>query len=80
VEADVDRAVAAARKAFDGGWARLTPAERGAALLRFADAIEKRGAAIAETVSMQNGMPIVMSEQLESGYTVGLLRYYAALA
>ncbi|MBI4693942.1 MAG: aldehyde dehydrogenase [Gammaproteobacteria bacterium] len=80
VEADVDRAVAAARKAFDGGWAAATPAERGAALLRFAEAIEKRGAAIAEAVSMQNGMPIVMSEQLESGYTVGLLRYYAALA
>ena len=76
---DIDRAVAAARKAFPA-WSALPPAERGAALGRFADAIEKRSAQIAETVSRQNGMPVIMSEQLEAGYTVGLLRYYGALA
>jgi acyl-CoA reductase-like NAD-dependent aldehyde dehydrogenase len=80
-EADIDLAVAAARRAFkEGPWATSTPAERGAAINRFADAIEKRGAQIAQTVSMQNGMPINVADQLESGYVVALLRYYAALA
>lgn len=79
--ADIDRAVAAARRAFtDSDWSRYTPAERGAALGRFADALEKRGSQIARAVSMQNGMPIGVSEQLENGYVVALMRYYAALA
>ncbi|MBS0368894.1 MAG: aldehyde dehydrogenase [Proteobacteria bacterium] len=79
--ADIDRAVAAAQKAFkESAWATYTPAERGAALNRFADAIEKRGEQLAQTVSMQNGMPINVASQLESGFVVGVLRYYAALA
>ena len=79
--ADIDRAVAAARRAFkESAWTTSTPAERGAALGRFADAIEKRGAQLAQSVSIQNGMPINVADQLESGYVVGLLRYYAVLA
>jgi len=80
-EADIDSAVAAARRALkDSVWATSTPAERGAALSRFADALEKRGARLAQAVSMQNGMPINTADQLESGYAVALMRYYAALA
>ncbi|MEV4420720.1 aldehyde dehydrogenase [Patulibacter sp. NPDC049589] len=79
-EADVDRAVAAARAAQDGGWASSTPAERAAVLNRFADAVEARAGAITTAVSTQNGMPITLAEQFESGYAVGLIRYYAALA
>ncbi|MCK9284773.1 MAG: aldehyde dehydrogenase [Rhodocyclaceae bacterium] len=79
--ADIDRAVAAARRAFkEGPWASSTPADRGAALNRLADAVEKRGGQLAKTVSMQNGMPINVSEQLESAFVVGMLRYYGALA
>lgn len=79
--ADIDRAVDAARNALkNSAWATATPEERSAAMHRFADAIEKRAPQIAEAVSSQNGMPIIMSEQLEAGYTVGLLRYYAELA
>ncbi len=79
--ADIDRAVAAARKAMkDSAWAKASPADRSAAMHRFADAIEKRSAQIAETVSRQNGMPLIMSEELEGGYVVALLRYYAELA
>jgi geranial dehydrogenase len=80
-EADIDRAVTAARQALkNSAWAGFTPAERGSALGRFADALEKRGAELAQAVSQQNGMPITTAEQLESGYTVALMRYYAALA
>jgi acyl-CoA reductase-like NAD-dependent aldehyde dehydrogenase len=81
VEADVDRAVSAARRALkDSPWASSTPAERAAALVRFADALERRAARIAQTVSAQNGMPITVAGQLEAGFSIGLARYYAGLA
>ncbi|HWW66550.1 MAG TPA: aldehyde dehydrogenase family protein, partial [Solirubrobacterales bacterium] len=44
---DVDRAVAAAKKAFDG-WAATPPGERARALLRMADLVEERGEEIAD--------------------------------
>jgi acyl-CoA reductase-like NAD-dependent aldehyde dehydrogenase len=76
---DIDRAVDAARSALRV-WSAYSPVERSTALGRFADAIEKRAAPLAQSVSMQNGMPITVAEQLESGYGVGVLRYYAGLA
>ena len=80
-EADIDRAVAAARRALrTPSWGGLSPAERARAMLRFADAIEKRGSELARSVSMQNGMPINVADQLERGFVVAMLRYYAALA
>lgn len=78
--ADVDRAVGAARRAFNGGWSQSEPAERAAVLRRFADAIEKRAEIIGRTVSAQNGMPLWLSRQLESAYIAAFLRYYAELA
>ncbi|MBK0870406.1 aldehyde dehydrogenase [Saccharopolyspora sp. HNM0986] len=79
--ADVDRAVQAARRVFDdSGWATTAPAERAAVLDRFADALEKRSEQLTRTVSLQNGMPVSLSEQFEGGYVVALLRYYAGLA
>jgi geranial dehydrogenase len=81
VEADVDRAVAAARQAFDhSGWATSAPAERAARMIRFAEALEKRAADLAASVSAQNGMPITLSEAFEGGFAIGMLRYYAGLA
>lgn len=81
VEADIDRAVAAARRAFDTpGWSDIAPAARAAAMLRFADAIEKRSAALTQIVTRQNGMPLTLSQAFEGGFAVGLLRYYADLA
>ncbi|MCW2951994.1 MAG: NAD-dependent aldehyde dehydrogenase [Conexibacter sp.] len=81
VEADIDRAVAAARRAVDeDGWATAEPSERAAVLGRFADAVERRGSELAQTVSRENGMPLSLSEQFEAGYSVALLRYYAGLA
>jgi acyl-CoA reductase-like NAD-dependent aldehyde dehydrogenase len=78
-EADIDRAVAAARQALDGGWAASTPAERAAIMNKFADAMEKRADRLTRAVSMQNGMPLSLSTAFEGGYVVGLIRYYAAL-
>jgi acyl-CoA reductase-like NAD-dependent aldehyde dehydrogenase len=79
-EADVDRAVAAARAAFadTAGWAHWGPARRAEALDRFATAMEARSDQLAKLVSAQNGMPIAISTQLEGAFPAILLRYYGA--
>jgi aldehyde dehydrogenase (NAD+) len=81
VEADMDVAVAAARATFDRGeWSGATLAERAAVMLRFMEAMAKRGPQLAEAVSLQNGMPISLSNMLEAQFPAGLLQYYASLA
>jgi acyl-CoA reductase-like NAD-dependent aldehyde dehydrogenase len=66
-EADVDWAVATARDCFeDSEWASLSPADRAAAMHRFADELEKRAADLTTTVSQENGMPIGLSEALST--------------
>ena len=80
-EADVDRAVAAAREAFDhSGWATMAPAERAIVMRRFVAALAARGPDLARAVSLQNGMPITLSGMLEGQFSVGVLDYYAGLA
>ena len=79
--ADVDRAVAAARRAVDNSeWSAMTPADRAITMNRFADELEKRSSELTRTVSQENGMPIGLSEAFEGGFAIGLLRYYADLA
>ncbi|MGH2736547.1 MAG: 5-carboxymethyl-2-hydroxymuconate semialdehyde dehydrogenase [Actinomycetota bacterium] len=58
-ERDVDAAVRAARTAFDEGpWPRMSPKERAAYLIAIAEAVEGRGAEIAELEVMDTGLPI----------------------
>ena len=80
-EADVDAAVAAARRAFDDpqGWSQWEPAARGAALGRLAAELEARAGEMAQRVSAQNGMPISIATMLEGGFPVIVLRYIAGL-
>jgi betaine-aldehyde dehydrogenase len=60
--ADVDRAVAAAREAFDKGpFPRWSPEERADGINRLSEALKKRAQDIATTISSQNGCPISMS-------------------
>ena len=78
---DIDAAVAAARRAFDGSaWSGLAPAERADLMDRFADAIEARAETLATLVSRQNGMPMAMSPIANAYAPAALLRYYAGLA
>lgn len=81
VEADIDRAVAAARRAFDqpDGWSRWSREQRAEALERFAVELEKRGDEMPRRVSMQNGMPITIAEGFEGAFPPVLLRYYAQM-
>src|SRR6516164_2847330 len=80
-EADVDAAVAAARRAFDdpSGWSQWEPARRAAALERLAAQLEARAQEIGRLVSAQNGMPIALSPLIEGITPVGTLRYMASL-
>lgn len=61
-EADIDRAVAAARHAFtDGPWPRMLPRERSRVLHRIADIVESRDARLAELESFDSGLPITQA-------------------
>src|SRR5262245_56300483 len=56
--ADADKAIAAARKAFDEGpWPHMTPVERADAIGRLSAALQARAGEIADTISSQNGSP-----------------------
>lgn len=60
--ADVDRAVAAARHAFEHGpWPRMVPRERSRVLHRVADVVESRDARLAELESFDSGLPITQA-------------------
>lgn len=80
-EHDVDAAVAAAGRAHrdPSGWSCWAPSQRADALERLADEYEARATEIARTVSLQNGMPVAVSNQLEAVFPPVLLRYYAGL-
>ena len=76
---DVDRAVAAARRAFDG-WSTTTPGERALALLRLADAIEEHADEISEVESDNAGKPINAFRDDEIPFMVDNLRFFAGAA
>jgi betaine-aldehyde dehydrogenase len=76
--ADIDRAVAAARNAFDHGpFPDWTPAERGDALTRLSKALQARAPKIAETISSENGSPIASSMGLQVFSATMVLDSYA---
>jgi acyl-CoA reductase-like NAD-dependent aldehyde dehydrogenase len=79
-QADMDRAVAAARHAFDHGpWPRMSGAERAPYLRRIAEEMGKRADDFARAWSLQVGMPYTQSSQT-SPYMGGYFSYYAGLA
>jgi acyl-CoA reductase-like NAD-dependent aldehyde dehydrogenase len=78
--ADVDRAVAAARRAFDSGWGSTTPAERAEWVNKLAAALERRVQDIATTISQEVGMPIRMSTIVQAQSPVNITRTFADLA
>jgi (Z)-2-((N-methylformamido)methylene)-5-hydroxybutyrolactone dehydrogenase len=76
---DVDRAVTAARRAFEGPWSQVSPATRGRMLLRLADAVEARADELAELEVRDNGKLLrEMRAQLKA--VPGWYRYFAGLA
>ena len=78
---DIDRAVAAARRAFDDGpWPRLPARERAAYLLRLADLVERDRARLALLIALEMGKPIGTAHDIELRAIITTLRWYAELA
>jgi acyl-CoA reductase-like NAD-dependent aldehyde dehydrogenase len=75
---DIDRAVRAARKAFDqSSWPRMAPAERERILLRVADLIEKHGEELAQLETLDNGKSIFETRNVDIPGSAATFRYYA---
>ncbi len=79
--ADIDAAVAAARKAFDEGpWPRMMPAERQRILQKLGDLIEENCEELAWIESLDNGKPVQVAQVADIPLTADLFHYMAAHA
>lgn len=82
-QADVEKAVAAARKAFDDAaapWQKMTASERGKLLWKIADLIEQNIEELAEIETLDNGKPIFESRYVDLPTVADVFRYYAGWA
>jgi acyl-CoA reductase-like NAD-dependent aldehyde dehydrogenase len=80
---DVDRAVTAARRAFEdrnGAWRKLSASERGRMIWKLADLVEKNLDEFAELETLDNGKPIFESRYVDMPMVIDVLRYYAGWA
>jgi gamma-glutamyl-gamma-aminobutyraldehyde dehydrogenase len=78
--AEIDAAVAAARRAFDSGpWPRLAPADRGRILGRIADLLQERRADLALAVTLEMGKPITDAHDIELRALINTFRWYGQL-
>ncbi|MBB5774188.1 aldehyde dehydrogenase [Nonomuraea jabiensis] len=78
--ADMDRAVAAAREAFDHGpWPRMTFAERAEVIGRLAAIYNERQGEMAQLITEEMGSPITFSNLAQAPQPLGMLQYYAEL-
>lgn len=78
-EKDVDIAVAAARKAFEGSWKTTTPQQRGKYLTKLADLFEQNLDQLAAIEALDNGKAVGMAKG-DVGAAAGCLRYYGGWA
>jgi aldehyde dehydrogenase (NAD+) len=78
--ADVDRAVAAARKAYDDVWSKTTGAERAKYLFRIARLIQERSRELAVVETLDNGKPIRESRDIDIPLAAAHFFYYAGWA
>jgi aldehyde dehydrogenase (NAD+) len=78
---DIDRAVAAARRAFEGKeWSRTSARDRGRLLYRIADAMEARADELAELETRDNGKPLREARMFDIAGAIECFRYYAGWA
>ena len=78
-KADVDKAVAAATRAFPA-WSRMAAADRGRILLRLADLIEANAEELAQLESLDTGHPLRDSRALDVPRTAACFRYFGGMA
>ena len=76
---DIDRAVAAARAAFEGPWSKFKPYERQALLLKIADVVEKHYDELSMLDTLDMGAPVTRTRGTRQR-VLGMLRWYAGMA
>lgn len=79
-KADIDKAVAAARRAFEGKWSKLSARDRGRLLYRLSQLIEERSADLAALETADNGKPIKESIYIDLPQVVENFEYFAGWA
>jgi len=78
---DIDRAVKAARAAFETGpWSKISPSDRGQMIWKLADLIEKHLEEFAQIESLDNGKPLKIARVADVPLSVNHMRYYAGWA
>jgi len=79
--ADIDRAVAAARRAFDdSAWSRMPGAERTRLMFKLADLMEQHADTFAQIESLDNGKSVVMARVVDVTMAIDCFRYMAGWA
>ena len=79
-KADIDKAVAAARKAFDGKWSKLSARDRGRMIYKLAQLIESRIPELAALETADNGKPIKETTYVDLPQVVENFEYFAGWA
>ncbi|MFT3758860.1 aldehyde dehydrogenase family protein [Thauera sp.] len=80
-KAEIDRAVSAARKAFDGGdWAAMRAVDRERLLMKLAELVEANAQELAELEALDNGKPVAVARFADVALVVDSLRYMAGWA
>jgi aldehyde dehydrogenase (NAD+) len=79
-EADVDAAVQAARRAYEGVWSRMKPIERGKYIFRIARRIQEKARELAVVESLDGGKPIKESRDVDVPLAAAHFFYYAGWA
>src|SRR5215475_11983122 len=78
---DIDRAVAAARAAFDKGpWRTFTSSERGRVVWKLADLLEKHAEEFAQLECLNQGKPVTIARLVDLPVSIDQLHYYAGWA
>jgi len=78
---DIERAVKAARAAFDSGpWSKITPSERGRLMWKLADLLEQHTEEFAQLESLDNGKPLKIARAADVPLAVDMFRYMAGWA
>jgi aldehyde dehydrogenase (NAD+) len=79
-KADIDTAVAAARRAFEGKWSKLSARDRGRLLYKLSQLIEQHSKELAELETLDNGKPIKESLYVDLPQVVENFEYFAGWA
>src|SRR3981081_4855101 len=78
---DVDKAVSAARAAFEkGAWKKMSASQRGNLMYKLADLIEKNADDLAQLEALDNGKPYPVARAADLPLTIACYRYYAGWA